>query len=223
MIYAIINCKGGDNISKFKDISGQKFGRLTALHRLHNTKGKTKWLCVCDCGNLKEIYLEYLTRGDTRSCGCLHDEGNHKTHGKRHTRIYKIWADMKKRCYNVNSKSYPNYGGRDIVVCSEWLNDFMAFYNWSVLHGYADNLTIDRINVNGNYEPNNCRWVTVKQQCRNKRNNRRYTINGVIHCLSEWCEILGLNFTTVYSRLYLQGKNIKEALELEGNCADNRY
>lgn len=202
-------------ITRYKDISGQKFGRLTTLYRLHNTKGRTKWLCVCECGNFAEVCINELQNGDTKSCGCLHKEGNHKTHNKRHTRLYSIWAEVKKRCYNHNYKQYQDYGGRGIAVCSEWKNDFQAFYDWSMANGYNNTLTIDRIDVNGNYEPNNCRWATPKQQARNKRNNIYFTYNGETHCLMEWCEILGLNFSTIYSRLNLQGKTIEEALELE--------
>ena len=121
---------------------------------------------------------------------------------------------MKGRCYNKNHAKYKDYGRRGVAVCDEWRNDFMNFYNWSIQHGYNDTLTIDRIDVNGNYEPNNCRWATTKQQNRNTTRNVYYTINGETHCLGEWCELQGLNYQTVHSRLHKLGWNIYDALEL---------
>lgn len=200
---------------KFKDLTGQKFGRLTALYRLHNTKGKTKWLCICECGNLSEVNYGSLVYGSTKSCGCLHKEGTHHTHNKSNTRLHRIWRNIKSRCYNSNKPDYQYYGARGITVCDEWHNDFMSFYNWAVNNGYDDTLTIDRIDVNGYYEPNNCRWVTMKQQSRNRRNIKQYTINGEQHCLSEWCKILGLNFSNVRTRIYSYHWPIERALELE--------
>ncbi len=203
--------------SKIKDISGQKFGRLTALYRLHNTKCRTRWLCVCDCGNLTEVKTVKLTTGHTRSCGCLQKEvtsTHFKKHGQSKTRLYKIWQGMKKRCYNSNDKAYNYYGGRGIKVCDEWLNDFQTFYDWSMNNGYNEHLTIDRIDVNGNYEPNNCRWVDYKIQNRNSRHNTLFTIDGETRCLSEWCEILNLNYKNVLARVTRYNWSIGEALEL---------
>lgn len=156
----------------------------------------------CECGN--------LTSWRTRSCGC-----SHKKHDKTNTRLYRIWIRMKLRCYNEKHLYYKYYGERNIKVCDEWLDDFQAFYDWAINNGYNDNLTIDRIDVNGNYEPSNCRWATVKQQNRNKRNNVNYTINGEIHCLKEWCEILGLKYDNVWARINKHHWSIERALELE--------
>lgn len=204
---------------KVKDITGQQFGRLTVLYRLHNNHKKDAyWLCVCDCGNLKEVRLDHLQNGNSKSCGCLAKEITSKRsvkHKQCNTRLYKIWGSMKRRCYNVKDKRYTDYGGRGIAVCSEWRNDFMSFYNWSMANGYNDNLTIDRIDVNGNYEPSNCRWATHKQQARNRRNNKLYTLNGVTKCLAEWCEILGLNYHTINVRINVHNWSIEKALELE--------
>lgn len=118
---------------------------------------------------------------------------------------------MKQRCYNKNNDAYCRYGGRGIIICKDWLDDFMTFHDWAMSNGYKENLTIDRIDVNGNYEPNNCRWVDMKTQCRNKRNNRYITINNETHCLSEWCEILGLDRHVIEQRLYY-GWSIERAL-----------
>lgn len=198
---------------KFKDISGQKFSRLTALYRLHNIKGCTKWLCVCDCGRLTEVTINHLQIGHTKSCGCLlnHDKS---THNLSYTRIYKIYINMKQRCYNKNHNYYRDYGARGIAVCDEWKDDFMSFYDWSMANGYKDNLTIDRINVDGNYEPNNCRWISNKQQQRNKRNTKYVTYKGVTKPLKEWCEILGIKYSTTWNRINILKWSIERAFEI---------
>lgn len=133
-------------------------------------------------------------------------------HGKKNTRLYRIWKVMKGRCYNKNHIKYPNYGARGIKVCDEWIHDFMAFYNWAMNNGYNDTLTIDRMDVNGDYTPSNCRWANAKQQMRNTTRNVCYTINGETHCLSEWCEICNLNYQTVHSRIHKLGWSTIEAL-----------
>lgn len=203
---------------KLKDLTGQKFGSLTVLNRLPSIKGRTKWLCVCDCGNFKEVESHNLQNGHTKSCGCLRKEitiKRNKTHDLSHTRLHNIWTGMKTRCYNKNAVKYPNYGGRGIKVCDEWLNDFMSFYDWAMANGYNDNLTIDRIYVNGNYTPNNCRWITMEQQARNKRNSLIYTIDNETRSLVEWCKLLGLNYDIVRQRIKRYNWTIEKALELE--------
>lgn len=197
------------------NLTGQKFGRLTVLDRLHNyhDKKQTHWLCVCDCGSLVEVFGFMLRNGNTKSCGCLNKEII-TTHDKSNTRLYNIWTLMKARCYNKNNRAYHNYGGRGIAVCDEWKDDFQAFYVWSIENGYVENLSIDRINNNGNYSSNNCRWVTRKQQNRNTRRNRMYTINGVTKCLQYWCDYYKLNRSTVCNRLS-KNWSIEKALELE--------
>lgn len=136
-------------------------------------------------------------------------------HHKSNTRLFHIWCGVKQRCYYHKHKQYKDYGGRGIAVCDEWLRDFMNFYNWAITNGYRENLTIDRIDNNGNYEPNNCRWVTIKQQQRNKSTCRNITINGETHCLMEWCEILNLKYDKIRMRLNRLGWSIERALELE--------
>lgn len=195
---------------------GDKFSRLTTLYKIHNHKKKNQyWLCICECGNLKEVSTCNLKSGNTKSCGCLNKEVVSKRFTKHHKssdRMYHIYKGIKTRCYNNHNPAYPNYGGRGIAVCDEWKNDFMAFYDWSMSHGYDYDLTIDRIDNNKGYSPDNCRWVDRKTQNRNKRNNRNYTINGETHCLMEWCEILGIKYRTVQDRI-CRGLTIKEALK----------
>lgn len=192
-----------------KDITGQKFGQLTVLKYAYTNHGAV-WQCKCDCGNIVEVRGDQLRNNHTRSCGCLH-----RSHGKSNTRLYYIWKHIKDRCYNKNGKRYEDYGGRGIAVCDEWKKDFQAFYNWAIKSGYQEGLTIDRIDVNDNYRPDNCRWTTMKVQQRNKRNNKMYTISSETHCLSEWCEIFGLNYDKVYCRIYRNKWPIERALELE--------
>lgn len=136
---------------------------------------------------------------------------NHLIHGKRKTRLYRIWTNVKTRCYNENDPHFKRYGGRGITVCEEWRNSFEAFYNWAVSNGYSDELTIDRINNDGNYEPSNCRWVTFKEQNQNKRNVILLTYEGETKSCAEWCRILNLGKDTIRQR-YHKGWTTEECL-----------
>lgn len=196
----------------FKDISGQKFGRLTALYRLNNhNKNCVYWLCICDCGNLKEVRGTHLRYGQIKSCGCLNHVPTVIKHHQWNTRLYKIYHAIKQRCYNNNHTAYKNYGKRGITICDEWLRDFQAFYNWSISNGYKEGLTIDRIDVNGNYEPSNCRWATRKEQQNNRRNTIYLTYNNKTQSISQWADELGIKANTIRTR-YFQGWNYKECL-----------
>ncbi len=196
-----------------QDLTGQRFGRLSVIKFNGFENHRAMWLCLCDCGNYKVVQGKLLKSGHTKSCGCYRIDKISK-HGKYNTRLYKIYYCMMNRCYYKNDVHYKNYGGRGIAVCNEWKDDFMAFYKWAYENGYAENLTIDRIDNNKGYSPTNCQWVDMKQQARNRRSNRNYTINGETHCLMDWCDILGFNYKTIQSRLY-RGWSIEKALEME--------
>lgn len=170
-----------------KNLIGSRFGRLLVIKEAGRSKRREKlWLCKCDCGNEKITPTSYLTSGDTSSCGCYRKESElnnlskfwkKSSIKKEYPRLYRIWIGMKTRCYNKNDKSYRYYGARNIKVCNDWKNNFIRFKDWAISNGYKDDLTIDRINVDGNYEPQNCRWITIQEQNNNKRNTIIVTLN----------------------------------------------
>lgn len=169
-----------------KDLTGQRFGRLVAIERAGSDKHhRAKWKCQCDCGDIRAYCGFNLLNGKTRSCGCLKAENLRQRsckHGKRESRLYGVWIDMKKRCYNPITHNYHRYGGRGITVCEEWLRDFQAFYEWAIAHGYDENApymqcTIDRIDNDKGYSPDNCRWVDAATQNRNKSNSKKELFN----------------------------------------------
>lgn len=169
----------------FKDISGNRFGLLTAKKPIitrNSKRTRIKWECQCDCGNTIIVTSSNLTTGHTKSCGCLNSQKTSErnkvikvVHNGINDRLYEVWKSMKKRCSNPNDKSYKNYGGRGIKVCKEWRENYLLFRDWAYANGYDENApfgqcTIDRIDVNGNYEPSNCRWISNEEQQKNKRN-----------------------------------------------------
>ena len=202
---------------KIIDITGQRFGNLLVVKRCENNKSKgTCWICRCECGTKKIVLGNNLKRGQTKSCGCLRNKktsARNTTHGLRNHALYSVWVRIKERCYNKNAKPYLDYGGRGIAMCDEWRDDFQMFYDWSIASGYKKGLSIDRIDNNGNYEPSNCRWATAKEQSRNRRSNKMIKYNGEVKSLSEWCELLELNFDTAKSRINLLGWSIDKAFE----------
>lgn len=176
------------------DMSGERYGRLTVIKRDGNTKqGKPLWLCQCDCGNLTHVPRKRLLEGSTSSCGCYRREFSsqqHKTHGmsksgNTHNRLYRIWGGIKDRCHNPKSKYWDKYGGRGITVCDEWHYDYMKFHDWSMANGYTDELTLDRIDNDKGYCPENCRWATYLVQENNRTNNVLYEIDGEVLTLAQ--------------------------------------
>lgn len=172
-------------MSALKDLTGQRFGRLVVTGRAGSDNQKrAKWKCCCDCGCVTVVTSSNLLRGITKSCGCMHAEyllNRNTVHGKLKSRLYGVWKNMKKRCANPATHNYHRYGGRGITVCDEWLHNFQAFYDWAIANGYDENApkgqcTIDRIDNDKGYSPDNCRWVDTATQNRNKSNNRKVVI-----------------------------------------------
>lgn len=185
---------------------GRQFGRLTVIAEGEKPKGRRQahWICQCACGAITKPIVGYKLRsGETKSCGCykrdITIERNTK-HNLCHTRIYRIYSLVKNRCTNPNSPEYSRYGGRGIKVCDEWLSSFATFYDWAMANGYREDLTIDRIDVNGNYEPANCRWATAEEQSNNKRNNIWLEINGETKTIAQWARETGLKYRTIHAR-----------------------
>lgn len=184
------------------DVIGQRFGLLVVSAELQKAKKQRVVLCKCDCGNIKAIHLSNMRAGHTKSCGCQQKHAAsaaNKTHGLTHTREFTIWMNMKSRCNNEKAKDYPSYGGRGISVCKRWIESFASFLldMGNCPRGYS----IDRIDVNGNYEPSNCRWATSTQQANNTRANRIIEFDGKTQTLAQACASRGLNYKTVHKRL----------------------
>lgn len=191
---------------KAKDLTNRVFGKLSVKERvLENKNRRAMWLCFCSCGSKIIISSNGLLNGGTKSCGCIKNEKvieRSTKHNLVRNPIYRVWQNAKNRCYNQNVKEYKNYGGRGIQMCNEWKNDFMPFYQWSIENGYKENLTIDRINNDGNYEPTNCRYATKETQSTNRRNIVFVTYKNEQKTISEWCRLLNLDFNMVYQRIW---------------------
>lgn len=200
---------------KLIDFTGQRFGMLTII----SYAGNSKWNCICDCGNNTVVSTCHIKSGHTRSCGCLHEKtihsgNNTRTHGMSRTRLHRIWSNMRSRCNNRNVPCYQYYGGRGISVCGEWgtPDGFEAFYKWAVNNGYSSNLTLDRIDVNGDYDPDNCRWISMLEQMNNTRTNHLITYNGEEKTLAEWARCVGLPYQRVINRINSLGWSVEKAL-----------
>lgn len=210
-------------MGKIIDLTGKRFGRLTVLQLVpkeikHDTTRQSFWLCQCDCGNKHIAGSKSLRNGDTPSCGCITKERLTK-HGGYGTRLYNILDKMKYRCNNVKSKDYKNYGARGIKVCDEWLDKetgFMNFYNWAMKNGYRDDLSIDRIDNNGDYEPSNCRWVNNITQCNNRRANKYVTYHGKTKTITQWSRLVGISASTISQRLK-RGWTIEQTLTISSD------
>lgn len=185
------------------DLTGKRFGRLTVIRETDIRKnGSVVWECRCDCGNIVFAKQNHLARGAVVSCGCYNKDVI-TIHGMTNSKLFNVWSSMKLRCFCETHPQYKDYGGRGITVCDEWL-EFDNFHKWAIENGYKEGkrgkYTIDRIDVNGNYEPSNCRWADMKVQARNRRNNVVVEYNGEKHCLAEWADIMGIPYTTIASR-----------------------
>lgn len=187
-----------------KDLTGLRVGNLTVISfsqrktLIPKKRYKYYWNCQCDCGNIVEVEYCNLFNGKQVSCGCYKKEQLSKKrtiHGLSKHRLMGIYRDMKKRC-----KFNPHYNGRGIIVCEEWEQSFKSFYSWAIDNGYQDDLTIERINVNDNYCPENCTWITLSQQAKNTTRTKNITINGVKMCLKDWCKKLNLNYKKIQSK-----------------------
>lgn len=175
----------------YSELIGKQFGRLTVIKQIESLNHRSRFLCSCECGNTKKVLGQNLLSGHVKSCGCLHSEISRKriekynssdgreAHGQAKTRLYAIWEGMKTRCNKKNHHTFKNYGGRGIKICPEWANSYISFRDWSLANGYADNLSIDRIDVNGDYCPENCRWTDASTQAMNKRITAKNT-SGVV-------------------------------------------
>ena len=202
------------------DIQGKKFGRLTVIKRSEkrDSSGNVYWICRCDCGNETEVQGRSLRKGLIVSCGCYHKEKAefiNKKHGKSRTRIYNILCTMKNRCYLQSDEKYPEYGGRGIKICDEWMGEhgFESFIKWAEENGYKQNLTIERIDVDGNYEPSNCRWATPKEQMQNTRRSRYVKYDGEIYSISELADKLNITYMTAWHRFRSKSFGMDELSE----------
>lgn len=164
--------------------------------------------CV-KCGEISKKDRFTMCKGQSR-CKCSYVNEPHIEKG--HTRLYNAWCNMKSRCYNENHHRYRIYGARGIKVCDEWVNNYNNFYKWAIENGYRDNLTIDRIDVNGNYEPSNCRWTTQKEQCNNQRKNHYLTYKGKTQSMSKWADEIGIKYTTLRARINRSNWSVEKAL-----------
>lgn len=195
------------------DLTGMRFGRLTVIDRAPNIVGpagcsSTRWKCICDCGNTTTVKTSNLRMGETKSCGCYaidtrrKNGSKRKIHGGFGTRLYNIYYKMIDRCCNKKSHAYKSYGERGICICDEWMgkDGFVKFMEWSLKNGYKNGLSIDRIDNNRGYSPENCRWATPKEQQNNRRCNVFLAVNGKTHTIAEWSRISGINVATLYNR-----------------------
>lgn len=185
--------------SNVDDYIGKKYNLLKLIRFSHKNNGKKYFECKCDCGNVAVKRLDHLIRNESKSCGCI--VGKQGKHLKTNTRLYETYCGMKKRCYNKNNKSYKHYGARGIKVCDEWLENFPNFYDWAYQNGYNDTLTIDRIDVNKDYKPNNCKWSTRQEQSYNKTTTHYFEYKNEKKSVAEWSEITGIKYTTLLYRI----------------------
>lgn len=201
------------------DLKGKQFGYWTVIEKDSEKgyKGAIKWICQCKCGTIRSVLAHSLKNGRSQSCGCkpANLKGINKKHGESNTRLFHIWASMKKRCKNPFGKDAKTYKDRNITVCDEW-NDYIVFRDWALSHGYDETLTIDRIDNDKGYSPENCRWITIEEQQRNKQNTIRVTYKGEQHSLRSLCLKLGFS-TNDYKRIHREYQKMKANNSIDFN------
>ncbi len=188
------------------DLTGKTFGELVVIGRTKKKSMPVYWDCKCSCGKIKSVAAKHLKSGATKSCGCKQHIRSHYIHGMTGTKLYKTRIHMLERCNNPKDKSYKNYGGRGIKVCEEWSKSFTSFRDWALANGYKEGLSIDRIDVNGNYEPSNCRWITMAEQANNTTRSVYITHNGETLTKADWVRKIGIKYAT-FSLRYLKYGN----------------
>lgn len=194
------------------DLRGKRFTRLVAVERAENApNGCAVWKCQCDCGNVTFVRRGNLTSGAVKSCGCLTKENAYHTHRMSKTRLYQEWAGIKARCVYKSARSCKNYGARGIKMCDEWSGSFEKFRDWALQNGYRDDLTIERLDCNGDYCPENCSWIPQSEQSNNTRRCVMITYNGKTQNLSDWCKELGLDYKRTHNRIAKMGWTFERA------------
>lgn len=198
-------------------LKGKIFGRLEVLNFSHVSKRHSHWKCKCSCGKIKIFYATNLVRGKTKSCGCLNRDLlkiSKKKHGDSFERLYRIYAGIKSRCFNKkNEFAYKHYGGRGIKICDEWNNSYESFKKWALKNGYSKNLTINRIDNNGNYCPENCNWATTGEQSLNRRTSFMITFNGKTQALKAWANELNLKYPTLWHKIRVGKMSFENAVK----------
>jgi hypothetical protein len=195
-----------------RDHSGVRYGHLIAIRYSHYKNKHSYWLCRCDCGNERTVINSDLTGGKITHCGCLNKRHRNAPHEWMGTKIYQVFRNMKSRCYNPHHPGFKDYGARGIRVCDSWLSDQFSFFKWALGNGYKEGLIIDRIDVDKDYTPENCRFVDDRTSMRNTRRTIYATINNEKKPLIEWCEQLGIAYTTVYARIYRRDTTPENAI-----------
>lgn len=201
---------------ELKDLTGKQFGKWTVIRRVENYRSAggnvyTTYECRCECGTVRNVFANSLICGRSTSCGCEQKNkakeiahNNFVTHGESKTRLYHIWAGIHKRCEDKNATNYYLYGARGITVCDAWHN-YEPFRDWAIEHGYTDEFSIDRIDVNSGYSPDNCRWVDRTTQCNNRRSNVFLEYNGETHTIAEWAKIYNVSYGYFHKKLSKNG------------------
>lgn len=203
----------------FRDLTGQRFERWVVLRRAPNRGKAVMWECQCDCGTVRIVQGTSLKSGASTNCGCGRIENHRRTHGLTHHPLYRVWQRMKGCTSSPTHQDYHHYGARGITVCDEWANNFKSFYTWAMEHGWKSGLEIDRVDTNGNYCPENCRFTDRSGQMRNTRRTRMLTYNGKTQSVAAWAEETGIRSGTIYTRLNA-GWSVEKTLTTEVSHAN---